>query len=119
MLTAALWLLNLALDTGGQLAFKAAALRLDAARARGWLRALRDPFVHAGVACYVAEFAGWLAFLTLVPLSTAVLLSSINIVTVAVAGRLLFGEPGGTLRTTGILLIALGVAVAGAGTLAP
>jgi len=111
----ALWLLNLALDSAGQLAFKSAAVRPVARGAAGWLGVARDPRIHLGVACYCAEFVGWLAFLTLVPLSTAVLLSSINIVTVTLGGRLLFGEPGGRLRTTGILLVAAGVALAGAG----
>lgn len=115
----ALWLLNLVLDTAGQLAFKAAAARPLGRGPAKWLGVMRDPWVHAGVACYCAEFAGWLAFLTLVPLSTAVLLSSINVVTVTLGGRLLFGEPGGRLRTTGILLVAAGVALAGAGAAAP
>ena len=117
--TLALWFLNLALDTGGQVAFKAAALRGSERGIAGWLRTVRDPLVHVGIACYAAEFAGWLAFLTLVPLSTAILLSSINIATVTIAGRLLFGEPGGRLRTMGIVLITLGVALAGAGAIAP
>ena len=111
----ALWLLNLVLDTGGQLAFKGAAARASPATFAGWLRTLRDPLVQVGVTCYVVEFAGWLAFLTLVPLSTAVLLSSLNIVTVTIAGRLLFDEPGGRLRTAGILLVTAGVALAGLG----
>ena len=115
MPTIALWLFNLALDTAGQLAFKAASTQ----GRREWLRVMRDPYILVGVACYCAEFAGWLAFLTLVPLSTAVLLSSINVVTVALGGRLLFGEPGGGLRTTGILLVAVGVALAGAGAAGP
>jgi len=119
VLTLALFLFNLALDTAGQVAFKAASLRGHPAGARGWGRVMLDPYAAVGAACYVAEFAGWLAFLTLVPLSAAVLLSSINIVTVALAGRLLFAEQGGPLRTAGILLIAVGVAMAGAGTLGP
>lgn len=119
MLIVALWIANLALDTAGQVAFKAAAREQPATGWTAWLLFVRDRRVQAGIACYVAEFVGWLAFLTLVPLSIAVLLSSINIVTVTLAGRLLFGEPGGRLRTTGILLIALGVALAGAGALTP
>ena len=115
MSTLALWLLNLVLDTAGQLAFKGAAARPAARGTAGWLGLARDPRVHVGVGCYCAEFVGWLAFLTRVPLSTAVLLSSLNIVTVMLGGRLLFGEPGGRLRTTGILLVAAGVALAGAG----
>jgi multidrug transporter EmrE-like cation transporter len=51
----------------------------------------------------------------LVPLSEGVLLGSINIVAVMIAGRLLFAEKLSPLRTFGILLIAAGVAVVGIG----
>jgi drug/metabolite transporter (DMT)-like permease len=112
------WLLNVALDTAGQVAFKAAAS--NPPRSPGvadWQRMARQPVVWAGVACYVVEFGTWLAFLSLVPLSIAVLLASANIVTVMVAGRIVFHESGGPLRTTGILLIAVGVVVVGLGGL--
>jgi len=115
MLTVGLWLLNLLLDTTGQIAFKIAAGRPSVPGMAGWLGMLREPWIRFGVACYGAEFTTWLAFLTLTPLSTAVLLSSINVVTVALAGRILFGERADGLRVAGIVLVAAGVALAGAG----
>ena len=112
---AALWLLNLVLDTFGQVAFKSAARTPAFAQELGWLSLARQPLVWLGLACYCVEFFSWLAFLSLVPLSIAVLLASINIVSVMLAARWLFGEHGGPLRTAGILLIAAGVAIVGLG----
>lgn len=114
-LVATLWLLNLLVDTGGQLAFKAAATVVPGAPAglARWLWMARRRWLWIGVACYAAEFLVWLAFLSLVPLSDGVLLGSINIVAVMVAGRLLFREKLSRLRIGGILLISLGVAVVG------
>ncbi len=62
---------------------------------------------------YVAEFLVWLAFLSLVPLSDGVLLGSINIVAVMIAGRFLFREKLSPMRVAGILLVSAGVAVVG------
>ncbi|MBO9664985.1 EamA family transporter [Dokdonella sp.] len=109
-----LWLLNVLLDTFGQLSFKAAAAApgLGEGMAR-WRAMARRPWIWIGVGCYVAEFLVWLAFLSLVPLSEGVLLGSINIVAVMVAGRFLFNEKFSPLRTVGILLVAAGVAVVG------
>ena len=109
-----LWLLNVLLDTFGQLSFKAAAAApgLGEGMAR-WRAMARRPWIWIGVGCYVAEFLVWLAFLSLVPLSEGVLLGSINIVAVMVAGRFLFNEKFSPMRTVGILLVAAGVAVVG------
>ena len=49
----------------------------------------------------------------IIPLSQAVLVGSINIVVVMLAGRLLFGERLDGLRIAGMSLIAAGVALAG------
>jgi len=114
-LVVGLWAANMLLDTGGQLAFKAAA-QADARAGRGlarWLWMASRPWLWLGVGCYVAEFLVWLAFLSLVPLSDGVLLGSINIVVVMVAGRLLFREVLSPLRVAGILLVTAGVAVVG------
>ena len=109
-----LWLLNILLDTFGQLSFKAAAAgpQLGTGLAR-WKAMAVQPWIWCGVACYVGEFMVWLAFLSLLPLSEGVLLGSINIVAVMIAGRFLFNEKLSPLRTLGILLIASGVAVVG------
>ena len=112
-LTVALWLLNVVLDTAGQLAFKAAAGVHEEGWAR-WAAMARRPWLWAGIGCYVGEFLAWLAFLSLVPLSEGVLLGSINIVAVMVAGRLLFGERLTPWRLAGMALIAGGVALVGA-----
>ena len=74
---------------------------------------LRSPGLWAGVVCFVLEFVLWLALLSLIPLSLAILLASINIVTVALAGKLVFGERLNATRIAGIALIAVGVALAG------
>lgn len=114
-LVAVLWLLNMLVDTGGQLAFKAAATadtRAGSGLAR-WIWMARRPWIWVGIGCYVAEFLVWLAFLSLVPLSDGVLLGSINIVAVMVAGRFLFREKLSPMRVAGILLVSAGVAVVG------
>ena len=114
-LVALLWVLNMLVDTGGQLAFKAAATadpRAGSGLAR-WIWMARRPWLWVGIGCYVAEFLVWLAFLSLVPLSDGVLLGSINIVAVMVAGRLLFREKLSPMRVAGILLVSAGVAVVG------
>jgi drug/metabolite transporter (DMT)-like permease len=63
----------------------------------------------------VAEFLVWIAFLSLIPLSEGVLLGSINIVAIMLAGRFLFGERLTRLRVAGIALVTLGVAIVGLG----
>jgi drug/metabolite transporter (DMT)-like permease len=113
-LVAVLWLLNVVLDTGGQLAFKAAAG--DKAAGDGlarWKHMASRPWLWLGIASYVIEFLVWIAFLSLMPLSEGVLLGSINIVAIMVAGRFLFGEKLTHLRVTGILLVTLGVTIVG------
>lgn len=113
-LTIILWLLNVLVDTVGQLAFKAAAS--SGAHYSGmahWRHMLSRPWIWLGIASYVLEFVLWLAFLTLVPLSVGVMLGSINIVAIMIAGRLWFKERLSKWRLIGILLIACGVAVVG------
>jgi drug/metabolite transporter (DMT)-like permease len=115
-LVAGLWLINVVLDTSGQLAFKAAAGDPHAGDGLArWKHMLARPWLWLGVGCYVLEFLAWIAFLSLLPLSQAILLGSINIVAVMVAGRLLFGEKLSRLRVAGILLVTLGVAIVGVG----
>ncbi|MHC5791932.1 hypothetical protein ACYT6H_10090, partial [Streptococcus pyogenes] len=80
---AVLWLLNVLTDSGGQLAFKAAASHPGPEEGLARWRAMAArPWLWIGVGCYVAEFLLWLAFLSLVPLSEGVLLGSINIVAI-------------------------------------
>ncbi len=112
----ALWLANIVFDTVGQLAFKAGASAENDGQGIGyWLNIARNPWILLGVGCYLFEFLLWLAFLSLVPLSEGVLLGSINIVAIMLAGRLFFNEQLTRFRLLGILLVATGVAVVGVG----
>ncbi|MGV3344283.1 EamA family transporter [Enterobacteriaceae bacterium LUAb1] len=113
-LTLILWLLTVLVDTFGQLSFKAAAHQ--SAQFHGiahWRHMLAHCWIWLGAVCYVLEFVLWLAFLSLVPLSSGVMLGSINVVIIMIAGRLWFKERLSQWRIIGILLIALGVAVVG------
>ncbi|MCS4510498.1 EamA family transporter [Xylophilus ampelinus] len=113
-LVVVLWVLNVLVDSGGQLAFKAAAGDPRAGDGLNrWKWMARRPWLWIGIGCYVAEFLLWLAFLSLVPLSEGVLLGSINIVAIMVAGRFLFAEKLSRMRVAGILLVSIGVAVVG------
>ena len=114
-LIATLWLLNVIIDTVGQLAFKAAAGDEAAGDSLArWLYMAKRPWIWIGIGSYVVEFLIWIAFLSLLPLSEAILLGSINIVAIMVAGHFLFGEKLTRLRLSGILLVTLGVAIVGA-----
>jgi drug/metabolite transporter (DMT)-like permease len=109
-----LWLLNIFFDTLGQIAFKAGAIADNQATGwRHWFNILTNRWILLGISCYLAEFLLWLAFLSLVPLSEGVLLGSINIVVVMIAGRILFKEHLTHLRILGISLVAIGVAIVG------
>ena len=113
-LVATLWILNVLVDSGGQLAFKAAAS--EPGHRNGterWRFMLARPWLWVGIACYVAEFLVWLAFLSLVPLSDGVLLGSINIVAIMILGRVLFREKLAPMRVVGIVLVSIGVAIVG------
>ena len=115
-MTLGLWIANVAFDTVGQLAFKAAASGPDEEGDLAHWRAMAmRPWLWLGIGCYGIEFLVWIAFLSLVPLSDGVLLGSINIVAIMLAGRWLFGEKLTGLRVVGIGLVSLGVAIVGAG----
>ena len=111
-----LWSVNIVLDTVGQLAFKSAAMQpsLGDGLAR-WRKMAARPRLWLGIGCFATEFLCWLAFLSLVPLSRGVLLGSINIVAIMLAGRVLFGEQLSRWRVAGIVLIGIGVGVVGLG----
>ena len=112
-LAVSLWILNIALDTAGHLALKSAALTEHETEWRRWRAMFQLPVMWLGVSCFVFEFLVWLALLSLIPLSMAVLIGSINTVAVVVAGRLLFHERLDRMRVAGIWLIAAGVFMAG------
>ena len=111
-----LWLLNMSMDTFGHLAFKAAAVHgRDLDTFSHWKHMIRQPWLWAGVICYACEFFVWAAFLSQVPLAAGVMLGSINIVALMIAGRLMFKEHLTFWRMSGMLLITAGVILVGLG----
>src|SRR5437016_771252 len=104
-LATALWLINIFVDTAGHLSFKAAEDK-KAAGTGSWLTMLRSVYLWIGIVCFCLEFAVWFALLSLIPLSQAVLVGSINIVVLMIAGRLLFRERLDRMRVGGMVLIA-------------
>jgi len=107
------WIASVVFDTTGHLAFKSAATAEAATLVQRWKILLRSPRLWTGIICFVLEFAVWFALISLIPLSQAVLIGSINIVAVMIAGRLLFKEQLDGFRIAGMSLIAVGVALAG------
>ncbi|GGA20620.1 hypothetical protein [Dyella nitratireducens] len=112
-LIATLWLVNVTLDTCGQLAFKAAASDAGDGAAR-WRHMASRPWLWLGLSAYALHLASWIAFLSLVDLSKGMLLASINMVAIMLGGRFLFRETFTPLRVAGILLVSAGVAIVGA-----
>lgn len=108
------WIASVLLDTTGRLALKSAATTGQVEGVwRRWKRMLRSPALCIGVVCFCLEFVVWLALLSLIPLSQAILIGSINIVVVALAGRVVFRERLDAFRIAGISLVTIGVALAG------
>lgn len=75
------------------------------------LRAATQPFIVAGVSCYVLSMAIWLAVLSRLPVSVAYPLLSIGYIITAVFGFFLFGESLGVVKIVGIIIIIIGVIV--------
>lgn len=105
--------MNIVLDTSGHLAFKSAAVTEHEVELQRWKIMLVSPMLWCGILCFILQFGVWFALLSLVPLSFAVLIASINIVAVMLAGRFFLGEPLSRRRVVGMCLIAVGVAMAG------
>ena len=109
------WLAVLVFDTCGQLAFKAATHHAEGEGLARWRAMAAQPWLWLGIAAFIAEFIAWLAFLSLVPLAEGVLLATLNMATVMLGGRLLFGEKLTPRRMAGVALIAAGVILVGVG----
>ena len=109
----ALWIANVALNTAGQLALKSAAAAPAKAGLARWTALGRRPSLWFGLTCFVLEFATWFALLSLIPLSQAMLIASINIVAVMIGGRVVFRDRLDPARIAAMSLIAIGVALAG------
>ncbi|OCG47092.1 MULTISPECIES: EamA family transporter [Gilliamella] len=109
-----LWLINIACDTVGQIAFKYAALTSKNKQGlHYWQTLFSNIWIWIGFSTYFLGFICWLAFLSEVPLSVGILLGSFNIITVMLAGRILFKEHLTLFRIVGIFFITIGVVLVG------
>jgi len=68
-----------------------------------------NPFILAGLVCYVVSVLVWLMVLSRVEVSFAYPLLSVGYIVTAIAGFWLFNENMGLVRWMGILIICLGV----------
>lgn len=111
-----LWLANLCCDTIGQIAFKYAAIsshhRIDF---NYWRTLLFNRWLWLGITSYAIGFLLWIAFLSYIPLSQAILLGSANIITIMIFGHILFKEKLTFFRVLGVGLITAGVIIVGIG----
>lgn len=111
-----LWIVSICCDTVGQISFKLAAISpKNRDNWYYWLDLLRNYWLWIGVSSYGIGFLLWIAFLTLLPLSQAILLGSANIITVMIVGRFLFKEQLTPFRIIGVCLITAGVVLVGIG----
>ncbi|MHB8622364.1 MAG: EamA family transporter [Sulfuricaulis sp.] len=107
------WLLNAVVDTVGHMAFKSAAITEHDSEWHRWKKMLSSVPLWIGIACFCLEFTLWLILLSILPLSLGVLLGTINMVAIIVAGRVLFHELLEPMRVLGVIFITFGVVLVG------
>ena len=108
------WIMNIVVDTVGHMAFKSAAITEHESEWHRWKKMLSSIPLWVGIVCFCLEFVLWLVLLSILPLSRGVLLGTINMVAIMVAGRVLFRELLDPMRVLGMIFIILGVVLVGA-----
>lgn len=73
------------------------------------LQVITNPFILAGLVCYVGSVAIWLLVLSRIQVGVAYPLMSLGYIFTAVAACYLFNEPLNMVRIAGIGVIMLGV----------
>jgi drug/metabolite transporter (DMT)-like permease len=110
-----LFVLSISCDVFGQLALKLGSRSLPDVSDEGVptyvVRLLREPWLLAGLCIYAVEFVVWVRILSLLPLSVAGPLASMNILGIVLASRVLLGEPVSSRQWSGAMLIVAGVAI--------
>jgi len=103
------------LDTVGHVALKFAAVadQESSSELARWKFMLGSVPLWIGIVCFCLEFVVWLAFLSVLSLSQGVLLGAINMVSIVIAGRIVFKERLDGMRLLGMGLITLGVVFVG------
>lgn len=109
------WGLLLVVETLGQIALKTAGLQtgiLQPDRA-SVLAALSSPWLWLGLACYLGQFAVWMAILEQSSLSAAFPTSAIAFVAIMIVSWALFGDPMGWQKILGSVVIVAGILLLG------
>jgi drug/metabolite transporter (DMT)-like permease len=101
------------LDVSGQICFKIG-LSQGPDQLPLWRKVMTGPAIWVGVALYAIEFGAWLFVLSRLDLSIAFPLASLSYCGVAIASRVILGEPVSSRRWTGTILIAAGAAIVSA-----
>lgn len=103
------------LNAAGQFCLKAGVSRLGTIGldwgtlvAAGW-RLAAEPYIYAGLACYVVSVGVWILALSRVPVSIAYPMVSIGYIVTTVAAWAFLGEAVTPLRLVGIGIIIVGV----------
>jgi drug/metabolite transporter (DMT)-like permease len=111
-----IWFFNMLFDSLGQLSFKAAAVEGDhGSFFEHWRSLLGNKWLWLGLLFYAIDIVVWLAFLSMVPLSVAILVGSLTVFCVMIGGRILFAEKITPRRMVAVSMVALGVALVGWG----
>ncbi len=108
-----IWIINITVDTIGHIALKSVAITEHENELGRWKMMLGSKKLWVGISCFCIEFIIWLVFLSLIPLSQAVLLGAINMVSIVIAGRLIFSDRLDAMRIIGVVLIGVGVIFVG------
>jgi drug/metabolite transporter (DMT)-like permease len=74
-----------------------------------FIKAALNPFILAGITCYVFSVFIWLMVLSRVEVTFAYPLLSVGYVVTAFAGQLFFNEGMGYVRWAGVIVICIGV----------
>lgn len=116
-----MWMALVSADTAAQLLFKAAAARLGEPRsASEWIAMVaQSPDVWLALLCLLLTFGCWMLILRRAPISSAYPVTSLSIVCVVVASRIVFGDQISPMQYAGVALIVSGVALLGADRIEP
>jgi drug/metabolite transporter (DMT)-like permease len=107
----ALFVLSIGCDVVGQIFFKIGVNRPSVAF---WRSILTNYWLIGGIAVYALEVFVWLRILALVPLSLAFSISSLNVLGITLASRVILQEAVGRSRWAGAVLVTIGIVIVGA-----
>jgi drug/metabolite transporter (DMT)-like permease len=115
-----LFAVAIALEVVATVLFKKGTNRLANSMRQGWLshldniiNALKTKEIVLGVFLYAIEYVFWIAFLASVDISKAFPLSSVQIVLILLASRLMLKERVNAYRWLGATLIVVGIYLVG------